>query len=408
MEPVEVVERVAAESYSRLLAYVAVRTHDIQAAEDALSEAFRAALERWPLEGVPDRPEGWLLTVARRRLIDETRRESVRAAALPAILQAMEAGSRTAELGPFPDERVQLLYTCSHPAIDESVRTPLVLQTVLGLDAATIASAMLLPPATLSQRLVRAKAKIKATGVRFEVPTGPELAERTTTVIDAIYAAYGTDWSGGHPRFVGLGSEARHLASMVARVVPHDAEALGLLALILFNDSRASARRDEGGRLVPLDQQDPAAWDRDLIDRGFRLLANADVLDSPGRYQAEAAIQAVHARRVFTGTTDWALLLSRYNRLVEVAPTIGALVSRAAVVRHAMGPAGALAALNELPQDRVQNYQPYWAVRANALAGVGDNEGAVAAYRRAIGLTEDDATRHFLIERMQSAQGAGG
>ncbi len=407
MEPVEVVERVAVESYSRLLAYVAVRTRDIQAAEDALSEAFRAALETWPAEGVPAKPEGWLLTVARRRLVDEMRRESVREAALPDVFHTLESGSRAAELGPFPDERVQLLYTCAHPAIDKAVRTPLVLQTVLGLDAATIASAMLLPPATLSQRLVRAKAKIKATGVRFAVPAGTELRARTATVLDAIYAAYGTDWSGGHRRFVGLAGEARYLASMVAKVAPGDAEALGLLALILFNDSRSTARIGSDGRLVPLEQQDPAAWDRDLIDEASRLMAKADALGSPGRYQLEAAIQSTHARRVVTGTTDWPALLADYNRLIEIAPTIGALVSRAAVVHRAIDAVGALAALDELPQDRVQNYQPYWAVRAHILGAVGDSSGAIAAYRRAIGLAEDDATRLFLIERMQSEQGAG-
>ena len=394
-------ELAARVSYGRLLAYLAARWRDVARAEDALGDALLAALETWPRTGVPDNPVAWLLTAARRRLVDGARHAGV-AAAAEADLKIMLDERADASPAAFPDERLALLFVCAHPAIDEAARTPLMLQTVLGLDAARIASAFLVAPATMSQRLVRVKAKIREAGIRFEMPVPGELAARLDAVLEAIYAAYGSGWedvAGADPRRRGLAEEAIWLGRLVARLRPDEPEAQGLLALMLHCEARRAARRDAAGAYVPLGFQDLRRWSRPMIEEAEEVLAGAARLKAAGRFQLEAAIQSVHAQRVRTGETDWEAVTLLYEGLLRYAPTIGARVAHAAALGEARDAEAGLAALDAIPPDEVATYQPYWALRGHVLKALGRAAEAGEAYDRAIGLSEDPAVRVFLLGR---------
>jgi RNA polymerase sigma-70 factor (ECF subfamily) len=394
-------ELAARASYGRLLAYLAARWRDVARAEDALGDALLAALETWPRTGVPDKPEAWLLTAARRRLVDGARHAGV-AAAAEADLNVMLDERADAAPAAFPDERLALLFVCAHPAIDEAARTPLMLQTVLGLDAARIASAFLVAPATMSQRLVRVKAKIREAGIRFEIPAPGELAARLDAVLEAIYAAYGSGWedvAGSDPRRRGLAEEAIWLGRLVARLLPDEPEAQGLLALMLYCEARRAARRDTAGAYVPLGFQDLRRWSRPMIEEAEEILAGAARSKAAGRFQLEAAIQSVHAQRVRTGETDWEAVTLLYEGLLRHAPTIGARVAHAAALTEARDAEAGLAALDAIPPDEVATYQPYWALRGHVLKALGRAAEAGEAYERAIGLSEDPAVRAFLLGR---------
>jgi RNA polymerase sigma-70 factor (ECF subfamily) len=304
--------------------------------------------------------------------------------------------------GPFPDERLKLLFVCAHPAIDADMRTPLMLQTVLGLEGAEIARAFLVAPTTMSQRLVRAKNKIRHAGIAFEVPEPRELPERLEAVLDAIYAAYGNGWedaAGVDTRARGLTEEAIWLARVLLEVMPDEPEVQGLLALMLHCEARRSARRSSG-RFVPLSEQDPQRWNAVTIAEAERLLARAATFGRPGRFQIEAAIQSVHAERARTGYTDWHAIALFYERLVQLSPALGALVARAAAVAEVKGARRGLELLDELDATVVASYQPYWAVRAHLLKGVNRYGEAVDAFDRALGLADDDAVRRQLLDRL--------
>jgi len=393
-------ELAARVSYGRLLAYLAAQSRDLTAAEDALGEAFVAALETWPRAGVPDKAEAWLLAVARRRLIDGARHakvEDVAAAALHIVVDRAEQEASSKAL--FPDERLKLLFVCAHPAIDEAARTPLMLQTVLGLDAARIASAFLVAPAAMGQRLVRVKAKIRDAGIRFEIPEPRELPSRLEAVLQAIYAAYDSGWedvAGADPRRQGLAEEAIWLGRLVTRLLPDEPEGRGLLALMLHCEARRWARRDAEGRYVPLTRQDVALWSQPLIEEAEEILAAASKAMKPSRFQLEAAIQSVHAQRAVTGHTDWEAIALLYEGLIRLAPTIGAQVGSAAALAEAKGDDAGLAALEAIPPDAVTGYQPYWALSAHLLKRLGRAAEAREAYARAVGLSEDPAVRDFL------------
>ena len=396
-------ELAARTSYGRLVAYLAARSRDVAAAEDALGDAFAAALKTWPRIGVPDKPEAWLLTVARRHLVDAARHAGVKAAGAATLRTAvLEAQQEASWETVFPDERLKLLFVCAHPAIDEAARTPLMLQAVLGLDAARIASAFLVAPAAMGQRLVRVKARIRDAGIRFEIPARGELPRRLQAVLDAVYAAYGSGWedvAGADPRRRELAEDAIWLGRLVVRQLPGEPEAAGLLALMLHCEARRAARRDAAGRYVPLDQQDVALWLRPMMDEAERTLAEAARAGRLGRFQLEAAIQSAHADRARTGCTDWEGIALLYEGLLRITPTIGARVAHAAALARARGVSAGLTALDAIAPDVVTSYQPYWALRAHLLACLGSAVAAAEAYARAIGLSEDPAVRDFLVRR---------
>ena len=397
----ETADRVARASYGRLVALLSSRSRDIAAAEDALSEAFRAALEVWPERGIPDKPEAWLLTTARRSMGHAWRHRVVRSRAEPEL--AMLADE--AEITPsdaLPDRRLNLLFVCAHPAIDPDIRTPLMLQTVLGIEAGRIAAAFLMAPAAMAQRLVRAKAKIRDAGIRFALPERGELPGRAEAVIAAIYAAYGTGWEdvlGADEKRKGLVDEALFLGRLVVELMPDMPEARGLLALMLYCEARKPARRAADGRFIPLTEQDTRLWSAAMIVEAEREMTRAAKAAVLGRFQLEAAIQSVHAQRAVTGKTNWRALMLLYDLLAASTPTIGILVSRAVAHSEGAGAAAGLHLLDELDPKAVRTYQPYWAARAHLLARAGRTDEACAAYQQAIGLAEDAAVRTFLQER---------
>jgi RNA polymerase sigma-70 factor (ECF subfamily) len=398
----DAIELAVRSSYGRLVAYLAVRSRDIAAAEDALGDALVAAFETWPRDGIPDKPEAWLLSAARRKLIDQARHGRVQHDAVPDLRLAMkhaqeDAGSNTM----FPDDRLKLLFACAHPAIDESMRTPLMLQAVLGLDAKRIGSAFLVSPATMGQRLVRVKTKIRDAGIRLEIPERHELAPRLDAVLDAIYAAYGSGWddvAGADAKRRGLAEEAMWLGRLIVDLVPDEPEARGLLALMLYCEARRAARRDPDGRYVPLTRQNVRLWSQPMIEEAERHLATASRRGRLGRFQLEAAIQSVHGQRAATGRTDWDAVALLYEGLLHVAATIGARVAHAAALAEARGAEAGLAALDTISSGEVDDYQPYWALRAHLLGSLGRSGPAAAAFTRAIGLSEDTAVRNFLVE----------
>lgn len=395
-------EAVARQSYGKLVAFLAARTRDVAGAEDALADAFAAALERWPRDGVPDRPEAWLLAVARRRGVDAVRRRLTREAGqghLALIAEELEAGMAEQEI---PDERLRLLFACAHPAIDPAMRAPLMLQTVLGFDAAAIASAFLVAPATMAQRLVRAKSRIRDAGIPFRIPERPELADRLGAVLEAIYATFAEGWldaAGTEARRRNLASEGLWLGRLTASLLPDEPEALGLLSLMLFAESRRAARRDADGSYMPLAEQDVGLWDHAMVDEAERLLVKASAMDGMGRYRLEAAIQAVHAARRQSGGTDWHALAILYEALLLLTGSPVAAINRAMALAGANGPRAGLDALDAIDDKRLNDYQPFWAARADLLAQTGDRAGAAAAYDRAIGLERDEAVRQFLLKR---------
>jgi RNA polymerase sigma-70 factor, ECF subfamily len=397
------IESVVRDSYGRLVAYLAARSGDVAGAEDALGDAFVAALKRWSAEGVPEKPEAWLLHVARNRMIDAARRKEVRQKSETFLQQIAEEAQAVAKAREyFPDERLKLLFVCAHPAIDPAARTPLMLQAVLGIDAARIASAFLVSPAAMSQRLVRAKNKIRDAGIPFRVPEPPAWEERVSFVLDAIYAAYTTGWESlmeTASTHHALAAEAITLGRMLTQLMPREPEALGLLALILHCEARRHARYTSDGKFVPLDQQDPALWSQSMIDEAERHLHLAAGFKRMGRYQLEAAIQSVHASRAKTRHIDWTEIALLYEGLVRIAPGIGSLVGRAVAIAQAGEAAAGFAALQQIPVDRTVNYQPYWAARGHLLRLLNRKNEAREAFNRAASLTDDPALREYLIQR---------
>jgi RNA polymerase sigma-70 factor (ECF subfamily) len=308
----------------------------------------------------------------------------------------------------IPDQRLALLFACAHPAIDEAVRAPLMLQVVLGLDAAAIASAFLVAPATMGQRLVRAKNKIRQAGIPFQVPQREELRARVDTVLQAIYAAFAEGWSDGAGTDAArrdLAHEAIFLCRVVVELLPEEAEALGLLALMLYAEARVRARRGKDGEYIPLAEQDPAQWDGAMIGEAERLLRRASELGQFGRFQLEAALQSAHIERRLTGRNNWADVVQLYDALMGVCPSPVMAVNRAVAIAESSGPGPGLNALDEAGADaRLAEYQPYWAARAELLARAGDREHARSAYGKAIGLERDPSVRRFLQERQAALE----
>jgi RNA polymerase sigma-70 factor (ECF subfamily) len=406
----ETAEAVARRSYGKLIAFLATRTRDVAAAEDALSDAFAAALVDWPTSGIPTSPEAWLMTVARRKLIDASRRRrSGEGAADHLRLMAEELEAATESQLEIPDQRLALMFACTHPAVERGIRAPLMLQTILGFDAATIASAFLVSPSTMGQRLARAKSKLRQAGIPFRVPERVDLRERLDSVLEAIYAAFAEGWSdpaGTDVRRRNLAEEGIWLGRLVISLLPDEPEAIGLLALMLHAEARRAARRNADGDYVPLAEQDPAAWDERLIDEAEALLLRASAMDRIGRYQLEAAVQSAHVIRRRTGSSDWAAIERLYDALSAITDSPVVNINRAVAVAETRGAPAGLAVLDALADDaRLAEYQPYWAARAGLLARTGEVEAADQAYQRAIGLESDPAVRDFLQQRRMALHG---
>jgi len=397
-------EQAARASYGRLLALLAASTGDIELAEDSLGDAFEQALRSWPEAGVPGNPEGWLLTVARNRQRDALRSAGQRAAE-PLDDREPAAPAPVAELDPdaIPDRRLALLFVCAHPAIDPAVRTPLMLQAVLGFDARVIARAFALPEPTLAQRLVRAKRRIRDARIPFSVPDRGRMPSRLPHVLEAVYGAYAIDWQpvAGVRLVESFAAEALYLAVTLAELIPEEPEALGLAALLSLSMSRAAARAP-AERFIPLEEQDTALWDRRLIAQGERCLSRARALGGLGRFQLEAAIQSVHCARAASGTTDWSALRKLYSALVRLAPTLGAEVALAATIGRIDGPEAGLAALDALADPAARRFQPAWAARAHFLAEQKRVDEAERAYRKAISLTTEGPIRRYLEDRRKA------
>lgn len=402
-------ERVARESYGRLVAFLAARTRDVASAEDALSEAFAAALRQWPAQGIPDNPDAWLLTVARRRQTDDARRRQLRRAGQAHVeLLGSELEALAAEQEPIPDRRLALMFACAHPAIEASMRSPLILQTILGLTAEDIAAAFVLPAKTMGQRLVRAKARIRDAGIPFGVPDPAELPERLAAVLDAIYAAHSTSWNelDDHGS-AELASEALWLAQLLVSLLPDQPEAKGMLALALYTSARRAARRAPDGAYVPLEQQDTRLWDHTLLARAEQLLQQASAAGPTGRYQLEAAIQSAHVARRLTGITNWGAILALYDHLLALTGSPVVILNRAVASAQVHGPLAALRDLQQLDSDsRMRSYQPYWAARGHLQALAGEPGAAVEALTLAIGLSTDEAVKGYLRARL-AALGSG-
>ena len=395
-------DAVARRSYGKLVAFLAARTRDVAGAEDALSEAFAAALADWPRSGCPENPEAWLMTVARRKFLNavRSRRREVSSEDLEEMADAVEAGAEAAEI---PDRRLALMFTCAHPAIDAGIRAPLMLQAVLGLDAARIASAFLVSPATMGQRLVRAKNKIRETQIPFRIPGPEELRARLVAVLDAIYAAFAEGWMDAAGTDVArrdLAEEAIYLCRLVTELLPNEPEGLGLLALMLHAEARRPARRNFDGEYVPLANQDPERWNTRMIDEAEALLLRASALRTVGRYQLEGAIQSAHVAGRRGGRADWAAVVQLYDALLAISDSPVAAVNRALALAELHGTEAALDALNHAATDsRLAEYQPYWAARAELLTRTGAREEARHAYEVAIGMERDASVRQFLEQR---------
>jgi RNA polymerase sigma-70 factor, ECF subfamily len=393
------IERAARESFGRLVSYLAWQWRDIAAAQDALGDALVKALEVWPREGIPDSPDAWLLTVAKRQLLQMARHDKVRFdPAVTVLLAQDEAQEHTFTI---PDARLKLLFVCAHPAIDEKVRIPLMLQTVLGLEVADMAPALLLSPTALAQRLVRAKQKIHSTGLRFEEPEASELPERLHHVLESIYGAFGLSvdaMDAAEARVLDLKDEALYLGRTVCQLLPESAEAKGLLALMTFSNARRAAGVDAQGNFVPLAMHDTQLWDKAAILQADQLLWVAAQSRSPGPFQLEAAVQSAHCHRLFTGQTPWQGIAALYQQINNFYPTQGACVAGAVALAEAGDVAAGINQLDAMDPQTVKAFQPWWVARAYLLSKQGSQalRDADAAYRTAIGLTTQQKTRDYL------------
>ncbi|MEM9234796.1 MAG: DUF6596 domain-containing protein [Pseudomonadota bacterium] len=392
-------ERVARTAYGRLLGRLARRTRDLQTAEDALGDALARALEVWPRDGVPNKPEAWLITVARNRITDQARRGiTAREGETEVLLRQAErdAAAEDATSWPLPDPRLALLFACADPSVPEPARSPLMLQTVLGLSAARIAPLFLVSAAALGQQLSRAKAALAKTGSGLTPPPLEDWPGLLPPVLQTIYGAFA---AGLDARDEELAHEATYLSELCHGVMPGSPEASGLHALCLYRLARFGADLHEG-EFIPLEEQNPEDWNTDLISRAESVLRQAARKNQPGRYQLEAAIQSAHIHMCLSGEDKWQDVIGFYTTLSRVAPSLGAVTGHAGALLKADRPTQSLNLLRTVEAE-AKTYQPWWATYAAALAATGQKEEAAAAYDQAADLCEDTALVRFLEKRRQ-------
>ncbi len=396
----EEIERVFREQYGRAVAVLARVFGDIDIAEEAVQEAFTTAVARWPDDGLPPAPAGWIITAARNRAIDRLRRESSRddRHAQAALLHARD---EPAQESPVQDDRLRLIFTCCHPSLAPSAQVALTLRLLGGLTTPEIARAFLVPEATMAQRLVRAKGKIRDARIPYRVPSDADLPERLSSVLAVVYLIFNEGYaasSGDRLIRDELIGEAIRLGRVVTELMPDEPEATGLLALMLLEQSRSPARTNRDGELVPLPEQDRGLWDRELIGEGQALVRRCLRLNRPGPYQIQAAINAVHSDAPTAAATDWGQVLALYDQLLAINPSAIVALNRAVAVAELHGPRAALSAVDELTN--LDGYYLYHAIRADLLRRLGRADDAAAAYRRAIELTDNAAEIALLDKRL--------
>ena len=399
------IEATFREEHGRVLAALISQLGDFELAEDALQDALVQALERWPTEGVPRNPGAWLTTVAKRRAIDRLRRAAALSdRKLPELPTADEDAedAEDAEMDEIPDDRLKLMFTCCHPALALEAQVALTLHTLGGLTTGEIARAFLVPAATMAQRLARARGKIRGAGIPYRVPAKDLLPERRDALLAVIYLIFNEGYvaTGGDSLIRGdLCREAIRLCRVLVELMPEEAEARGLLALLLLHDARRGARLDANGELVLLEEQDRTRWDAAQIREGTAMLDAALALGSPGQYQVQAAISALHAEAATSQETDWKQIAALYSVLAQMTPSPVIEVNRAVAVAMAVGPALGLAMLLRL-DERMQDYYPYHAARADLLRRTNQREAAADAYERALALCGNAAERSYLERRL--------
>ena len=397
------IEQVFRAEHGRAVAVLTRVFGDIGVAEDAVGDAFVAAVERWPEEGLPPSPAGWIITTARNRAIDRLRREASRADrhAQAALLQAADAAPADAE-GPVADERLRLIFTCCHPALNRPAQVALTLRLLGGLTTAEIARAFLVPEPTMAQRLVRARGKIRDAKIPYRVPGAPDLPERLRSVLAVVYLVFNEGYAASSgPELVraDLCTEAIRLGRLLAELMPGEPEVMGLLALMLLAESRRAARTGADGALVPLADQDRDRWDPRLIAEGQALVRACLLRNAPGPYQIQAAIQAVHGDARCQAETDWHQIVRLYDHLLAYDPSPVVALHRAVALAEVEGPEGALLLVDALD---LAMHHLFHAIRADLLRRLGRTAEAADAYRTAIALTENAAEKNFLRGRLAS------